>query len=61
MSRVAFVKQLLIYDSMRDHVTDGVKNPVKQTNSLLAVIPGRLTKELQPLDIVVNRAFKARL
>ena len=52
---------LLIYDSMRAHFTDVVKKQVKQTNSVLAVIPGGLTKELQPLDIGVNRAFKARL
>ena len=52
---------LLIYDSMRAHITDGIKKQVKQTNSVLAVIPGGLTKELQPLDIGVNRAFKARL
>ncbi|KAK6317614.1 hypothetical protein J4Q44_G00130140 [Coregonus suidteri] len=52
---------LLIYDSMRAHITDAVKKKVKQTNSELAVIPGGLTKELQPLDIGVNRAFKARL
>ncbi|KAF4092991.1 hypothetical protein AMELA_G00027200 [Ameiurus melas] len=52
---------LLIYDSMRAHITDGVKKQVKNTNSTLAVIPGGLTKELQPLDVGVNRAFKARL
>ena len=52
---------LLIYDSMRAHFTDVVKKQVKKTNSVLAVIPGGLTKELQPLDIGVNRAFKARL
>lgn len=34
---------------------------MKHTNSVLAIIPGGLTKELQPLDIGVNRAFKARL
>ena len=28
---------------------------------MLAVIPGGLTKELQPLDIGVNRPFKVRL
>ena len=50
---------LLIYDSMRAHFTDVVKKQVMQTNSVLAVIPGGLTKELQPLDIGVNRAFKA--
>ena len=52
---------LLIYDSMRAHFTDVVKKQVKQTNLVLAVIPGGLTKELQSLDIGVNRAFKARL
>jgi len=34
---------------------------VKKTNSELAVIPGGLTKELQPLDIGINRPFKAKL
>ena len=45
---------------MRAHLTD-VKKQVKQTNSELAIIPSGLTKELQPLDIGVNRAFKAKL
>ena len=38
-----------------------MKSQVKKTNSELAIIPGGLTKELQPLDIGVNRAFKAKL
>jgi len=52
---------LLIYDSMRAHLTDAVKAKVKKTNSELAIIPGGLTKELQPLDIGINRPFKAKL
>uniref|UniRef100_A0A669DWZ2 HTH CENPB-type domain-containing protein n=1 Tax=Oreochromis niloticus TaxID=8128 RepID=A0A669DWZ2_ORENI len=52
---------LLICDSMRAHLTADVKKLVKQMNSELAVIPGGLTKELQPLDIGVNRPFKVRL
>ena len=52
---------LLIYDSMRAHLTDVVKAKVKKTNSELCVIPGGLTKELQPLDIGINRPFKAKL
>lgn len=52
---------LLICDSMRAHITDGVKKQVRHTNSVLAVIPGGMTKELQPLDVGVNRAFTARL
>ncbi|XP_076740000.1 pogo transposable element with KRAB domain isoform X2 [Maylandia zebra] len=52
---------LLICDSMRAHLTADVKKLVKQMNCELAVIPGGLTKELQPLDIGVNRPFKVRL
>ncbi|KAK7934312.1 hypothetical protein WMY93_005208 [Mugilogobius chulae] len=52
---------LLICDSMRAHLTDAVKKEVKQTNSSLSIIPGGLTKELQPLDVCVNRAFKVKL
>jgi hypothetical protein len=48
---------LLIMDSCKAHLTDGVKklfkNPAK-----IAVIPGGLTKVLQPLDLCVNRSFK---
>mgnify|MGYP003530257762 FL=1 len=52
---------LLICDSMRAHLTDTVKVQVEATNSVLAIIPGGLTKELQPLDIGVNRSFKVKL
>ncbi|XP_072769637.1 pogo transposable element with KRAB domain [Nerophis lumbriciformis] len=52
---------LLICDSMRAHLTDTVKTQMKQTNSELVIIPGGFTKELQPLDIGVNRAFKVKL
>lgn len=52
---------LLVCDSMRAHHTPDVKKQVKQMNSELAVIPGGLTKEIQPLDIGVNRPFKVRL
>ncbi|KAK6299839.1 hypothetical protein J4Q44_G00298720 [Coregonus suidteri] len=61
MDEEKMTPSLLIYDSMRAHITNAVKKQVKQTNSELAVIPGGLTKELQPLDIGVNRTFKARL
>ena len=52
---------LLIYVSMRAYLTDAVKAKVKKTNSELAVIPGGITKELQPLNIGINRSFKAKL
>lgn len=54
-------KALLVLDSMRAHITDSVKDAIKKTNSIPTVIPGGTTKYLQPLDISVNRAFKAAL
>ncbi|XP_007245626.3 pogo transposable element with KRAB domain isoform X1 [Astyanax mexicanus] len=52
---------LLICDSMHAHLNDTVKTQVQQTNSELAIIPSGFTKELQPLDIGVNRSFKVKL
>lgn len=43
---------------MRGHLTDTLKTQVKQTDLELAIIPGGLTKELEPPDIGVNRSFK---
>ena len=48
-------------DSMRAHTTAQIKNKIKACNSIPAIIPGGLTKILQPLDISVNRSFKAVL
>uniref|UniRef100_A0A1A8Q6G8 DDE-1 domain-containing protein n=1 Tax=Nothobranchius rachovii TaxID=451742 RepID=A0A1A8Q6G8_9TELE len=52
---------MLICDSMRAHLTDAVKIQVKRMNTELTIIPGGLTKELQPLDIGVNRSFKVKV
>ena len=54
-------KALLVLDSMRALITDYVKAAIKSTNSIPAVIPGGTTKDLQPLNISVNRAFKVAL
>ncbi len=53
-------KSLLIYDSARAHITDDVKNMAKNF-SQIAVIPGGLTKKLQPLDLTANKSFKSKL
>jgi hypothetical protein len=42
-------KSVLIYDSQRAHITDNIKDEIKKY-SQIAVIPGGLTKKLQPLD-----------
>ena len=54
-------KALLVMDSMRAHITPQFKDKLKMFNSTPAIIPGGLTKVLQPLDISVNRSFKAVL
>ena len=47
-------RSLLVFDSMRAHITDAVKVHVQKTNSELAVILGGLMKNLQPLNIGIN-------
>src|SRR5438105_3689037 len=51
---------LLVYDSCRAHLTEEVKSTVNKLTEL-AVIPGRLTKFLQPLDLTVNKTMKEKL
>ena len=46
---------------MLANVTDAVKAEAKKTNSELAVVSDGLTKELQPLDIGINKPFNAKL
>ena len=47
-------------NSARSHITDSVKEEI-QISSKVAVIPGGLTKFLQPLDISVNKLLKENL
>jgi hypothetical protein len=53
-------KSMIILDSARYHITDDVKEKIRKS-SKLAVIPGRLTKFLQPLDVSMNKPFKENL
>ena len=48
-------------DSMRAHITDDIKRALEAKNTTPAIITGVLTKLLQPLDISVNRTFKASM
>ena len=54
-------RTLLVWDSFRGHLTDGVKSYAKKCKIDQAVIPGGLTGILQPLDVVINKPFKDRL
>ena len=50
---------LLVFDSFSAHIDEGVRNNFKtEHKTTTTVIPGGLTKKLQPLDISVNRSFK---
>uniref|UniRef100_A0A224YXZ2 Pogo ele1 orf1-h 1e-40-j 4 n=1 Tax=Rhipicephalus zambeziensis TaxID=60191 RepID=A0A224YXZ2_9ACAR len=52
---------LLVLDSYRGHLTDSVKAALAEMNTDLAVIPGGMTGQLQPLDVCINKPFKDRL
>ncbi|CAI7869372.1 unnamed protein product [Closterium sp. NIES-53] len=52
-------KALLVLDSYHGHLTPEVKKKFGELNLVPAVIPAGCTSEIQPLDIAVNRSFKA--
>ncbi|CAI7864423.1 unnamed protein product [Closterium sp. NIES-54] len=50
---------MLVLDSYRGHLTKEVKARFAALNIVLAVIPARCTADVQPLDVSVNKSFKA--
>jgi len=50
---------LLIWDSVRFHITDNIKALLWHHGINLIVIPAGMTAELQPLDIYINKWIKA--
>jgi len=55
---LSFQKRLLIWDAYKCHITDSAKASVKGTRSDTSIIPGGLTKHLQPADVSWNKPFK---
>ena len=56
---LSFSKSVLVWGAYRCHIMYTVKSVVTHsTNSLLSIIPGGLTKQLQPADISWNKPFK---
>ena len=51
-------RSLLVWDSFRAHLTDSMKDDLKQRNIDVAAIPGGLTPIVQPLDKCLNTPFK---
>jgi hypothetical protein len=47
-----------VCDEFKAHVTESTKRLATKLKTHLAVIPGGLTSQLQPLDFSVNKTFK---
>lgn len=55
-------RRFLVWDAFRGHLTDAVKEFVRQQcNTDMCVIPGGCTSRLQPADVSWNKPFKARM
>ncbi|CAB4386306.1 unnamed protein product [Rhizophagus irregularis] len=42
------------------HIISSVKNRLVEKNTNIAIIPGGCTSKLQPLNIAINKSFKAK-
>jgi hypothetical protein len=54
-------RSLLVLDSFNAHKTDIIKRRFYEKNTDLAIILGGLTFCLQPLDVSLNKFFKAKV
>ena len=52
---------MLCLDTFWGHLTDEIKNKIHRLKSELVVIPAGMMSVIQPLDVSVNKPFKARL
>ena len=58
-TKFAFSKQMFVWDSFICHISDAMKEQLKQYNTLMSVIPGGCMKFLQPIDVCINKPFRA--
>ena len=52
---------MLVWDMFRAHLTEPIKKHLKEIKTVQTVIPGGLTGMLQPLDVSLNKPFKANM
>ena len=52
---------MLVMDDASMHKIDIVKDKIKECNTKISMIPGGLTRYLQPLDVSINKPFKDEL
>ena len=60
-SRTSNPKSLLVLDAFTAHRTDTIKHRFYMKNTDLAIIPKGLISRLQPLDVSLNKSFKAKV
>ena len=60
-SRTSQKEACLIYDSFKTHLMESIKKRLKDVNTDVAIIPGGLTGQLQPLDVSINKPFKEKV
>ncbi len=60
-ARLSNPQSLLVLDSFSAHIVDSVKRRFGEKNTNIAIILGGLTSRLQPLDVSMNKSFKAKV
>ena len=56
---LAFNQRLLVWDAYKCHITDAITSYAKRsTKTDVSIIPGGLTRHLQPADVSWNKPFK---
>ena len=53
-------KSLLVYDMFKTHLMESIKKKLQDHNTDVAIIPGGLASQLQPLDVSLNKPFKEK-
>ena len=54
-------KSILVYDMFKTHLMDSIFFKLRDHNTDVAIIPGGLTSQLQPLDVSLNKPFKEKV
>ena len=54
-------RALLVVDSYRPHCSDASKALAAESNADVVIVPAGCTSLIQPMDVSVNRPFKAKL
>jgi hypothetical protein len=51
-------RSMLAMDAFRGHLSNRIRNRLRDKNTDLVIIPNGMTSQLQPLDVSINNPFK---